>query len=170
MINFMKRIYQLKDLLDLVIWGSLIICGFVGLVVVFSWFDLHIVVLDKEISEFSIPLAALILLSLIGYVFFFLALFKLKKLLSHFIKKEFFSAETIFLLKSIGRYLLMAMVLFYVPIYGYTFLFKNSFSMKIEPISPHSFFFLLIIGLFFLILGYIFQEAKVLKEENELTV
>lgn len=169
----MKRIYQLRDLLDIVIWGTIILSGLVALgllITAISGNNIEFKVLGEEPQEFTVYIGIATLLVATGYVFFFLALFKLKNLVSHFVRKEFFIQKTVSLLKNIGRDLLISVALIYVPTYIYKTLFAGKLNFQIGTISPDSFFFLIVMGLFFLTLGYIFQEAKKMKEENELTV
>jgi hypothetical protein len=169
----MKRIYQLRDLLDIVIWGSLILIGILGLAflyaVVFGDFSmLNFTFKGRELEDITTFHIVIMALVVIGYVFFFRALFKLKNLVSHFIKKDFFTGKTINSSKRIGFSFLISSGLFYIPPYLYQTFAEGKTSFA--PVGPESFFFLIIMGLFFLALGYIFQESKKMKEENELTV
>jgi membrane protease YdiL (CAAX protease family) len=168
----MKIIYQLKNLLDVVLWLSMtvlavsITAGIVGLTGNAENLDLKINGQSLEnITESMIPI---LVLGMLGYFIFILALFELKKLISLFVEKRFFTLESVKSLRKIGVLLFVACILIYIPAYFYD-LFANN-KINIGSVTPESFFFLLIIALFFFILSHIFEEAKALSEENELTV
>lgn len=171
----MKRIHQLSDLLSFMIWSTLVIMGiavFALLIALatgnFSNLNINIKGIGPGgMNAFQIIVSVLVT---VGYVFFFIALFKMKHLVSCFVKRGFFTEKAIQLSKQIGSYFIITPIFLYVPPFVYESIAKGEMHISLNTVSPESFFFLIVIGLFFLTLGYIFQEAKNLKDENELTV
>jgi Protein of unknown function (DUF2975) len=171
----MKKIMQLKQLLDFVIVFSAII---IGLVIVTSIFGLatnnlsnwKFSVQGNRIDKVTISNVILIIASSIGYAFFIFAILKLKKLVGLFVDKQYFTKESILLLKSIGNYFLISTVTVNVSIFCYNAFANSNINLNFGILSPDSIVFSIIISLFFIILSYIFNEAKILKDENELTI
>lgn len=157
------------------IWGSVILMG-IGLLALlwalatgdFSYIHFNIKGIEPKQVGFVEIIATIFIVA--GYVLFFMALFKLKQLVSHFIKKELFTEKTVHLSKKIGSFFVLTPIFLYAPSYIYEIITATSVDISLSIVSPESFFFLIVMGLFFLTLGYIFQEAKNVKEENELTV
>lgn len=172
----MKRIYQLQKLLEFAIWGSAILVGVMLLVLLYGMISGDFSSIHfrgpsgEELGPLHLPEILLIVVISIGYVLFITALFQLKQLVSNFVRRLFFTDKTVRLTKQIGKLILVSSLLIYAPAYLYSLLVDTKIAIRFEAINPESFFFLLIMGLFFLTLGHIFREAKNLKDENELTV
>lgn len=169
----MKRIYRLQTLLDIVIWGSAIIIGIVIIIFIFAlvtndFSSINITQFEKNMGEITNWEKIIVGLNAAGYALFFWGLLKLKTLVSHFVKRHFFSPATINLLKQIGLLFLFSAIIAMVPTYFYQ-LFSNG-NFRISGVEPGSLLFLLIIGLFFRILGYLFQEAENFQEDSELSI
>jgi DUF2975 family protein len=171
----MKRIYQLKNLLDIVIVFSMIvmIASLFGLLyglVSGNMTKMDVTIIGRKIDHVDAALAVVAVLMAIGYALFIYAIYKLKTLVTLFIRKEFFTDVTVSSLKTIGVCMLVSSVMVTVPAYVYGVLNDAAITVKMSTISPQSMAFSIIISLFFIILSYIFNEAKIIKSENELTI
>ena len=164
----MKRIYWLQDLLSIAIWGSILIFAVVCLVALVTHDSPHMEFNNKSLSESTNLEKVLAGFISIGYVLFFWGLFKMKKLVFCFTKREFFSLKTTKLSKEIGYLFILAAILIAAPIYFYQFFSDGN--LKIYAVGPGSFFFLIIIGIFFRTIGFLFEEAKDFKEDSELSI
>jgi magnesium-transporting ATPase (P-type) len=170
----MKKIYQLKTLLDFVLWLSIVVLAVSITAVVVALTGnptgLNLKVNGQSLEQIDNANVPVIASLMIGYLFFILALFQLKKLLSLFVEKHFFTSESVRSLRKIGLFLFAACLLLYIPSYLYDIFASNTLDISFSSVNPESFFFLLIIALFFFTLSHIFNEAKALREEHELTV
>jgi hypothetical protein len=169
----MKKIYQLKALMYFILWISMAVLAFTIVAVVIGAFfpsQINFGIRGQNVEEIDLALGILIGLVAIGYGFFIYALFQLKKLVDKFVIREFFTADTVRLCKSTGVNLLYSAALIHIPSFFYDMIAENNLSIKFGSINPESIFFLIIIGLFFVTLSHIFNEAKVIKDENEYTV
>lgn len=171
----MKKILQLQNLLNLVLWFSIAIIGLIIAAMIYAIaahdlsklnFNIH----GVKIQTLDLPMAVFIGLVMIGYGFFMAALFQLKTLVSLFVGRHFFTDETVRALKKIGSFLMLAALLMMIPAFLLENYLNAAADVRIGSVSPESFFFLVIISLFFTTLSYIFKEAKRLQEESELTI
>lgn len=110
-------------------------------------------------------------LTIFSRIILIYTLIKFKKLISLFFKREFFTLDSIKITNIIGKTILVVAVFNTVPTFIYsTFFEQNPRTVNYDFASINSFWFTLTIGFFFIFLSKIFQNAKTLKEENELTV
>jgi uncharacterized membrane protein len=169
----MKRIYQLKTLLDLTLGLSIAVLSLAifGLVLgAFYPTDLNFSIQGNKVEHVDLSMGILLALSAIGYVIFIYGLLQLKRLTANFVAREFFTTSTVQLAKSTGASLLYSAALLYIPPYFIDMISESKISIKFSSVHPESFLFLIIIGLFFITLSYVFEQAKILKDENEYTV
>lgn len=107
----------------------------------------------------------------LSWIIFIYTIFKLKKLVNLFFKGEFLSKEQIKITNIIGKLIIIVAILEKIP----SFIYKNFLEESPRTISYGissfgSFWFVLALGLFFIFLSRILDNARILKEENELTV
>jgi hypothetical protein len=114
----------------------------------------------------------IVILMAIGNIMYIMGLFKLKKLIDLFMKNDFFSSDSILLLQQIGTYLSYSTLLIYIPsfVYNSFIQIEKTSGIFAESLSKTAFLFFMLLGVFFLILSAVFEEAKRLKDENELTI
>ena len=171
----MKRIYQLKSILDVVIVFSMIIMvvsllGLLYYLVTGNMNKINVTISDQKIDHIDSVLAVVIVLISVGYGLFIYSLYQLKKLVELFVRKEFFTDLSVKTLRVIGVSMLISSVFMVFPAYVYGVLNSATIHLTMKMISPESIVFSIIISLFFIILSYIFNEAKMIKEDNELTI
>ena len=171
----MKRIYQLKTILDIVIVFSMIIMfvsllGLLYYLVTGNMNKINVTIIDQKIDHIDTLLAVVIVLISIGYGLFIYSLYQLKKLVELFVRKEFFTDLSVKTLRFIGVSMLVSSFFMVFPAYIYGVLNSATIHLTMKMISPESMVFSFIISLFFIILSSIFKEAKMLKEENELVI
>jgi hypothetical protein len=114
----------------------------------------------------------IVVLMAVGNIMYIIVLFKLKKLIDLFMKNDFFSNASILLLKQIGTYLSYSTLLIYIPTYFYNLFInhQNTTGVFAQSLDKTAFLFFTLLGVFFLILSAVFEEAKRLKEENDLMI
>ncbi len=114
----------------------------------------------------------IVILMAIGNIMYIMGLFKLKKLIDLFMKNDFFSSDSILLLQQIGTYLSYSTLLIYIPSFVYNSFIQvgKTSGVFTESLGKTAFLFFLLLGVFFLILSAVFEEAKRLKEDSELTI
>lgn len=171
----MKKIYQLKTILDIVIGVSIVMMaaslfGLMISLIIGNTSKMNVTIGGEKIDHFTTGLAVVAVLMAIGYSLFIYAIFKLKRLVTMFMRKEFFTDLSVETLRIIGISMLASSVLTLLPGYIYGLVNQATIHVKMNSISPESMAFSIIISLFFIILSYIFNEAKVIKEENELVI
>ena len=171
----MKKIYQLKNILDIVIVFSIIVMviSLLGLLlglVTGNMSKLNVTIAGEQINHFDAGFIVVALLMAAGYGLFIYSIYELKKLIAMFVRKEFFTDLSVRSLKTIGISMLASSVLIIVPAYIYGALNDATIHLTMSSIRPESMAFSIIISLFFIILSYIFNEAKMIKEDNELTI
>jgi hypothetical protein len=171
----MKRIYQLKTILDIVIVFSMVIMfvsllGLLYYLVTGNMNKINVTIIDQKIDHIDTLLAVVIVLISIGYGLFIYSLYQLKKLVELFVRKEFFTDLSVKTLRFIGVSMLVSSFFMVFPAYIYGVLNSATIHLTMKMISPESMVFSFIISLFFIILSSIFKEAKMLKEENELVI
>ena len=171
----MKKIYQLKSILDVVIVFSMVvmIVGLLGLLyglVTGKMTKMNVTIGGHPIEDFNATLAIVTILMAIGYGLFIYSIYELKKLIAMFVRKEFFTDLSVKSLKAVGVSMLVSSVFIMVPTYIYSLLNDATIHLSMSTIRPESMAFSIIISLFFIILSYIFNEAKIIKDENELVI
>ncbi|WP_309641247.1 DUF2975 domain-containing protein [Flavobacterium sp.] len=171
----MKKIYQLKSILDIVIVFSMVVmvAGLLGLLlglITGNMSKLNVEIGGEKIDHFDAAFYVVALLMASGYGLFVYSIYELKKLIAMFVRKEFFTDLSVKSLKTIGISMLASSVLIMVPAYIYGALNDATIHLTMSSIRPESMAFSIIISLFFIILSYIFNEAKMIKDENELTI
>lgn len=171
----MKQPLLLKTILD--ICFIFLALTFFGAVVIFvitvmvnpEFFPIE--VNDRILSEYT-PTTVILLtaeLAIGGLILY--TVYILRKLVRSFLKNKFFTSFQIATLNLAGQLIVVITLL-----QGFTdFLGKLFVEAKAHiaigmDLSFGSFWFILAIGLFFIYLSKIFKNAKLLKEENELTV
>jgi len=118
--------------------------------------------------------------TIINFILFTIAVYYLRKCIEPFINSDFYSTVVIKNLKKAGRlfvfiglstilFRLVAILYFQsiVPVQGYSGLLNAGSLISSIDITT---IFLIIIGLFFLLFSNTFENAKRLKEENDLTI
>lgn len=123
----------------------------------------------KQAATVDAELIIYIIAIVIGYAFFTYALYLFKRILDLFSKKTLFDNRTITYLDQCGKAVLVG----YFICIGSEFLYKMVVGQEIEislNFGPNGSIAVICLGLFFIVLSEVFQKAKKLKEENDLTV
>ncbi len=171
----MKPPILLKTILDICLYFLVI-----GLTVSVFFFVIQLVTGENfspvningtEIITFDTPSTILISVKMIIAGLFICTIYILRKLVRNFFKGRLFTPFQIASLKIIGQLIILITILqgivnFITPIIIEG---EGTVGIKID-FSFGSFWFILAIGLFFTFLSKVFENAKNLKEENELTV
>jgi hypothetical protein len=125
--------------------------------------------LDGEpMTTVTAELVILLISLVIGLGFFAYALYLFKTNLGLFEKKKIFDATVIKNFAQMGKAILLGYLFCAVPVTLYKILAKNATEIDFEFIIDS--LFIAGLGLFFIVLSEVFQMAKNIKEENDLTV
>ena len=127
---------------------------------------------ENKIQGIDNYIRIIVVLMAVGNVMYIIVLFKLKKLIDLFMKNDFFSSTSILLLRQIGSYLSYSTLLIYIPSFLYNLIINNQNTNGVfaQSLGKTAFLFFTLLGVFFLILSAVFEEAKRLKEENDLMI
>ncbi|HEX8269881.1 MAG TPA: DUF2975 domain-containing protein [Flavobacterium sp.] len=169
----MKSLNLLKTLIDLFLLFAVL--GALALIIavplkIFTGRDIPISVKGIEVSGSDGSSIALIALSGIGAFFFVYAIFLLRKVLQAFLRNQIFEDDVIRNFKLIGKFIIAYALLTSVPMLIYRMVQENHFEVGFTGGGFDSLLLSVSLGLLFIVIGEIFQKAKNLKEENELTV
>ena len=130
-----------------------------------------IIVNDEHISELTPMVLVLIFTELLIGGFLVYTVYILRKLIRNFFKGKLFTRYQVASLNLIGRLIiLITLAQGLLNFLGNLFI-ESELRLGIAvDLSFISFWFILAIGLFFIYLAGVFENARLLKEENELTV
>lgn len=114
-------------------------------------------------------LLVLLFLFIVGCVFFVYALYLFRKVLDLFSKRRFFDDAVIRNFDQMGKAIIIGYLISAVPAFVYNMI--SEAGLKLEfGFSTDSGLCILGLGLFFLVLSEVFLNAKMMKEENDLTI
>ena len=166
----MKRLNLLKTIVDIIWYLSIpTLFIFVGFVLYMSWTGQAFTstLYGSMIDLGGFQLVVVLCLSLITYGLLIYSLYLFRKVLQEFKKLQLFNQTVINLLLQIGKLVITAGILMFIT----KFLTKYwSFNKITVSLSPNDLLIYGGIGAFFLVLSEVFDRARLLKEENELTV
>jgi hypothetical protein len=116
------------------------------------------------------PVTKLVLtLFIIAYCFFVFGLFQLRKVLDLFSKKIIFEHPNILLLNKVGQNFLYASLISGIALFLFHLFIKGQAVLEFGG-GFNSLLFTASLGLFFMVLSEVFEIAKNMKEENDLTI
>ncbi|WP_435578083.1 DUF2975 domain-containing protein [Gilvibacter sp.] len=166
----MKRLNLLKTIVDIIWYLSIpTLFIFVGFVIYMSWTGQSFTntLYGSMIDLSGFQLVVVLCLSLITYGLLIFSLYLFRKVLQEFKKLQLFNQTVISLLLRIGKLVITAGILMFITKFLTNYWSFNKITVSLSPND------LLIyggIGAFFLVLSEVFDRARLLKEENELTV
>ncbi|MXN92783.1 DUF2975 domain-containing protein [Flavobacterium sp. Sd200] len=109
------------------------------------------------------------LAAVVGFAFFIYALHLFKKTLELFEKKKMFHADVVKYLDQTGKAILIGYTITAATTFIYNTLVENNLELNVA-LGFDSSFFIVGLGLFFLVLSDVFLMAKNIKDENDLTL
>ncbi len=169
----MTKIHQLQAALKFFYWVTILALAASSIMFALmllpgeSFIDFEIK--DVVVKVLTPDIILLIILGIGAHVAFIVAIHHFRKLISLFIEKKFFDTKSTRILRNIGKLLFVTGILSYLPRILLPLLSISELRIAISA-DHESFFFLMIISLFFYTLSFVFDEARKMKEENELTV
>jgi len=170
----MKSLNLLKTLIELFLFfsvlGGLAVIVVVPLKLINPELDIPISIKGVEVTGGDWLSLLVIILAAIGAAFFIYAIFMLRKVLQLFLQNEIFTDTVISHFKVIGRCIITSGVLTSVPMFFYNMIQRNNLGIEFTSGGFDSLLLSVSLGLLFIVIGEIFQMAKNLQEENELTV
>ena len=170
----MKSLNLLKTLIDLFlifsVLGGLSVLIIVPMKLINPDFDIPISIKGVEVVGNDWLSLVVIVLSAIGAFFFIYAIFLIRKVIHCFLKNEVFTDIVIGHFKLIGKCVIASAVLTSVPMFFYNMIQRNNLGIEFTGGGFDSLLLSTSLGLLFIVIGEIFQKAKNLQEENELTV
>ena len=170
----MKSLNLLKSLIDLFLLFSVI--GAIGAIILVPVkllnpeFDIPIKIKDVEVTGGDWLSLVVVVCSAIGAFFFVYSIFTLRKVLQLFLRNEIFNETVIKYCKVVGKCIIASALLNAIPMFFYNMVQRNHLGIEFNAGGFDSLLLSVSLGLLFIVIGEIFQKAKNLKEENELTV
>lgn len=167
----MKKLSLLKDwtkvLFVLCVLPLIFLPGF--LILYFLFPDL-VPITFSSFGSTGISLIKLVVMLVVvgGYTLFVYALYLFRKVLKLFSMRRIFDDEVIKYFNQIGKLIYYGLLLSAVPYNGYLILTQNRHQLDEEQLF--NIIFIGSLGFFFTVLSEVFQMAKNIKEENDLTV
>lgn len=170
----MRKLHILKTLIDF-FFIILLFTAF-GMLVLLSLllfsgenFDLPVVVHGNKVEMAQLGGRIVMVFSVVAYGLFVYTIYLFKRIVRLFVQTKIFHHYIIKSFNRIGICFILICLMLHVPRFIYRI---NHGRIEFDLIGDllNSFWFLLIIGLFFMVLSSIFKIAKNAKEENELTV
>lgn len=170
----MKSLNLLKSLIDLFLFlavlGALAAIIIIPIKIIYPHLEIPVSIEGVEITVFDRLAIVIIVLNAIGIAFFIYAMFVLRNVLKLFLINEIFNDVVIKSFKVIGKSLIAAAILNSVPTYIYMMIVQNKLDFKISGADFNSLLLSISLGLLFIVISEIFNKAKILKDENDLTV
>ena len=111
----------------------------------------------------------LLVFVLTSSLFFVYSIYLLRKTVVLFIKGDVFNEQVINNFRSIGLCVISSTLLFVIPSFIYNAIHSGEVGLSFE-LGFDSPLLVISLGLFFMVLSEVFQKAKNLKEENDLTL
>ncbi|MGB8704569.1 MAG: DUF2975 domain-containing protein [Gillisia sp.] len=139
-------------------------------IILFSGSNFSIKISDIEIHKLTITVSILIILNLMLYTGFVYMIYRLRKLLGLFFTKKLFIPRQTGDLNLIGKLIVGLSLGKAILNFLVKFLLENDLDLSLKTGYLDSLWFSLAIGLFFIYLSKIFENARILKEENDLTI
>lgn len=170
----MKSLNLLKALIDLFLFfsvlGGLTVLIIVPMKLISPDFEIPITIKGVAVTGSDWFSLAVILLAGIGAFFFIYAIFLIRKILILFLRREIFSDTVVGYFKLGGKCIIVSALLTSVPMFFYNMVQRNHLGIDFMGGGFDSLLLSVSLGLLFIVIGEIFQHAKKMKEENELTV
>ena len=164
----MKRNILFKTLVDVLFIFQFI--GVIALVIVMPFGDTKIQMIDQPVVEWSWALWLVLILSFLTYIIFILGLYHLRKVARYLLVNKYFDLIVVNHLKRSGLYfvvtgifslVLLLMVWLVKIMTGKIALYDSDITLS---------FFIITIGLFFIIQSDVILNAKNFKDDSELTI
>lgn len=108
-----------------------------------------------------------LIIALAGFACEAYALYCLKQVLALFQKNSFFDAKVVALFRKTGTYVIWGCILVW---FAHLFIPAADGTLQLNANINSATIFVAALGLLFLVLGDVFEMARKLKEENELTI
>lgn len=174
----MRKLILLKTCLDfffyILIIGGI---GVIAMIYVLSTLEATpenpVVLQGNEYLRIDAGVIAISIFMLLAYLIFVYCVFWFRKITRLFMKTKLFDEQVIKGFHRIGIGFLFITLFIYVPDKIYMFFNNANVNSRFNLLGDvffDTFWFTLILGLFFMVLGTVFKIAKHAKEENELTV
>lgn len=126
---------------------------------------------DQPVGENSSARGLLGFIDSIASILFLFAIWKFKKFISAIKKEKLFSSKQEKASKNFGLILLIYAIFNWIPLRIYKdFIEKSPKTVNYGIGDSESFWFAIILGLFFIFLSKAFQNARNYREENDLTI
>lgn len=165
----------LKTILDICFY--ILLFSFIGSILITVWQAwteepfLNFKIQEHEVTELTLQVWVLIIcqLFLAGIFIYVINLFR--KLVRSFFKKMLFTKYQVSSLNLIGQLIILTSIGEVIVGFFANLILEEEARIEIEVDSSFgSFWFTLGIGMFFILLSKAFENARILKEENDLTV
>ena len=169
---FMKSLQPLKTLINFLF---IIICVvFTGISIALFYVALsgNLEFLSIEANS-QIEIFSKIITLILVFALQVMSIYYLREFIKDVSPQNLFTIQQIKWLSKTGKLMILATIVYTALNFLMKVIFENRIEISVLNNSENLFYneiFLLIIGLFFLFLSHVFNSARILKEENELTI
>lgn len=170
----MKKLQILKTVLD--IFFVFLIIAIIAMFIFIPYIIYSDEVIDIPLKINGVNVVAkdwstkmLLMLCFVAYCFFVYGIFQLRKVMVLFSKRIIFDYQVVQLLNQVGKCFLAASLITSIPLFIYNLIHRSHADIEFGG-GFSSFLFSASLGLLFMVLSEVFNIAKNLKEENDLTV
>jgi hypothetical protein len=169
----MKKLYVLRTLIDFAFYIScftlFFVVTFVPLALLGYAGEIPIKLKGEAVFIADWPTKLILVFAGISTLIFIYCIYLLRVTVKFFIKRDLFNDVVIRNFNLIGVCIIVSTLSFVIPMFVYNLTQKNKYELSFDsgfdsPLLVGS------LGLFFMILSEVFQTAKKLKEENDLTL
>ena len=169
----MKPPLILKTILDIVFFFGILGLFAPFLILLFSLTEnpIPIEINGRTVSDFTYLTIGLIAVNYLISIFSVYIIYLIRKLVRSFFKNKFFTKQQISLLNITGKLIIICSVAQIFINFFSTVILEGKARVGISVgVTFDNFLFVIAIGLFFIYLAKLFDNARIAKEENELTV
>ncbi len=169
----MKSLQILRTLVDIFLFYSIIGALTALFIVPFILLDpsaeIPVTIKGTEVIGDDWLSIIVIILGAISAFAFVYAIYTLRRVLILFSKNEIFTDKVIAYFKTIGKFIIISSLLSSIPLFIYNVIHRKAVRAEFSG-GFDSLLLSVSLGLLFIVIAAIFTRAKMMKEENELTV
>ena len=171
--TYMRKLFVLRTCIDFAFYIScltvLVMIIFIPIAILGFADGIPFKMEAREIIIENWQSKLLLVFVLTSSLFFVYSIYLLRKTVVLFIKGDVFNEQVINNFRSIGLCVISSTLLFVIPSFIYNAIHSGEVGLSFE-LGFDSPLLVISLGLFFMVLSEVFQKAKNLKEENDLTL
>ncbi len=164
----MKQNILFKTLVDILfIFQSV---GIIGIIFIMPFGVAKINMMDFPVEDWTWIHWVIVIVSLIGYIIFVVGLYHLRKVARHLLSNKYFDLKVVTHLKKSGNYFVASGIFSFVVFLAVWIVKLTMSHISLYDSDVMLSFFLIMVGLFFIIQSEVILNAKNFKDDSELTI